>query len=1013
MLPLDQIMRRFCAYLATPLYVIGIVMACCYSSHVFSQNLNFKNYTGEDVLPSSNVYAAFQDSKGFMWFGTDQGVTRYDGYAFTTYTTNDGLADKEVFDFFEDSRGRIWFHTLNGKVCYYKNGSFINASNDSTLRSLDSQSYISMMSEDRFGNLWISTSQNGIVCYRRDGVAKRFFAKNDFGSIHGLYFKREDQNMYVLTQRGIYSATINKEIDSVLTLTFHDVGKAIEPHRIYQINDWYPRFLPISENEFIYKDYNRLFRCDLSNNTYTIPHSTGPSMSICSLSKDGGSIWMGTTQGALLYDRTDNKVLRQVLKKSMITDVTKDLEGNYWFTTYGDGIYFCTSLEMFCYTSETGLVADKVTCLSKDAANRIWLGYGRGKEDYIGGAVSYVEKNRLTKVSLSENTYFNKLTTRSIQFSDGYTWIASTQGIFLIDEKKRDALLTYGRGVIKHKGEVWYGTGEVFSRVAMSVFREQSIDVRLARLDPLVHHWFTDTVSYKRTGKVKKFYEDQLERLWISTDRELLRFENDSMKILSHGKWGIGVAVNDIQMLPDSTVVLGTNGEGVAFMKDDVLISSIQEERGLSSNICNAICVDDEGTLWVATNNGLNKVTGYPDNLVVDYMNVYDGILSNQVLDVLVSGDTVWVATNKGLNFFDRRKIGKTKMSPRVYIENITVRGIPVLAQSDSFVFEHRQNDVGIKYTGLLFNNGEPLIYRYKLHATDPWRFTKSTSVYLPELPPDEYEFMVSAKGRSGQWSRAAVIKFEITQPFWQSAWFIALLAVAFVTLTSAAVFWFFKQRQKEIERQHRVTISELKSLRAQMNPHFLFNALNSIQGVLLKQSVEVTQDYLGKFGKLMRTILDHADRSSISIKEELDSITNYLEIEQLRANQFQYHIDIDQSLDIYNREIPAMIVQPFIENSIWHGFAHKEDDKQLLIKFTNGAEEETFIEIVDNGIGRRKAQSLRSSKHKSKGIQLVKERIDILNHKAERKITIDIIDLEDPLGNHPGTKVVISIPSL
>jgi LytS/YehU family sensor histidine kinase len=231
--------------------------------------------------------------------------------------------------------------------------------------------------------------------------------------------------------------------------------------------------------------------------------------------------------------------------------------------------------------------------------------------------------------------------------------------------------------------------------------------------------------------------------------------------------------------------------------------------------------------------------------------------------------------------------------------------------------------------------------------------------------------------------------------------------------LISAAVFWFFKQRQKEIERQHRVTISELKSLRAQMNPHFLFNALNSIQGVLLKQSVEVTQDYLGKFGKLMRTILDHADRSSISIKEELDSITNYLEIEQLRANQFQYHIDIDQSLDIYNREIPAMIVQPFIENSIWHGFAHKDGDKQLLIKFTNGPEEETFIEIVDNGIGRKKAQSLRSSKHKSKGIQLVRERIDILNHKAERKIRIEIIDLEDSLGNHPGTKVIISIPSL
>ncbi|WP_165823909.1 sensor histidine kinase [Pseudochryseolinea flava] len=996
--------------IATPLCIIWLLL-CGHLS--FAQSLNFKNYTGEDVLPSSNVYAAFQDSKGFMWFGTDQGVSRYDGYAFSNYAVSDGLPDKEVFDFFEDTQGRVWFLTMNGKVGYYRDGNFVNASIDSTLRPLDSKSYISMMGEDKKGNIWISTVKDGLICYRRDGKINRLFQDNDFGNIHGLYFKQKDHNMYLLTQRGVYSLAVNDDCDSVVANVFHDVGKKIEDHRKFQINDWYPKFLPVSEDEIIYKDYFKLYRTDLSKNTFSIPYTVGSSKSIYSLAQDGGNVWIGTSHGALLYDRVENKVLRQVLNKSMITDVMKDVEGNYWFTTYGDGIYFCTSLEMFCYTSENGLVADKVTCLAKDSANRIWVGYGRGKEDYVGGAISYIEKNKVVRVTLSDKAYFNKLTTRSIEFNEGNHWVATTQGVFKLQGARRDALITFGRGVAQYGDDLWYGTGEYISRIPMSRFYSQSVDVHKTYLDTDKPIWFKDTVSYRRLGKLKNFYKDKQQRLWISTDLELLRYYRDTVKVLSDDeRWRLTVAVNDIQILLNGTVVLATNGEGIVFLKNDNIVGSIREDQGLSSNICNAICVDSDGILWVATNNGLNKIKGYPDSTAVDYMNVYDGILSNQVSDVLVSGDTVWVATSKGLNFFNKHWIDKKKMSPRVYIESLTVRGVPVQRSSQDLVFEYRENDVSIKYTGLLFNNGEPLIFRYKLHDSDPWRFTKSTSVYLPELPPDDYEFIVSARGRSGHWSRAATINFEITRPFWQSAWFIAAIIIGVIAVISLAVYWSFKQQKKEIQRQHRVTISELRSLRAQMNPHFLFNALNSIQGVLLKQSVEVTQDYLGKFGKLMRTILDHADKSSISIKEELDSITNYLEIEQLRANQFQYHIEIDPSLDIYNREIPAMIIQPFVENAIWHGFAHKTDDNQLTIKFTNGLDDETFIEIIDNGIGRKKAQSLRSSKHKSKGIQLVRERIEILNYKAQHKISLAFIDLEDADGNHPGTKVVISIPS-
>jgi ligand-binding sensor domain-containing protein len=1007
-------MKRSYPYFVQPLWSIGIcylfvILPCM----VNAQSLHFKNYTGEDVLPSSNIYAAFQDSKGFMWFGTDRGVTRFDGYTFTNFTLKDGLSDKEVFDFFEDSRGRVWFETMNGKVSYYLDGDFFNAGNDSTLAPLDSKSYISMMREDTQHNIWITTVADGIICYHHDGTITRFFAENNFVKVHGLFFRRNEQEINLLTQEGTYYVRFNAELDSVIALEFTNVGKKVDANRMYRINDPYPRFLALGDQDILYKDYAQLYHCDLSKNTFDVPFVVDDGVNIHSLSHDDENLWIGTTHGALLYTPKENKVLRKVLTKNMITDVVKDLEGNYWFTTYGDGIFFSTSLEMFGFTSENGLVADKVTCLAKDPQNRVWIGYGRGKEDYVGGAISYIDGKKVKKVVLSEQAYFNKLITRNIFFGYGHCWLATSQGVMLMEKENRDALLVYGRYVVeREKDEIWFGAGENLYRIKRSDFEKVKIDLRTNRVNEFsrVHQATLHFLS--RPNHVKKMYVDSDKKLWITSDSEVLRLEDEKLQIVPSSKLGVTVTINDMEMLPDKTMVMATGGEGVTFYKNDRVIKSIREDEGLSANICNAISIDDEGTIWVATNNGLNKITGYPDRIAVDYLNVYDGILSNEVSDVLVSGDTVWVGTNKGLNFFHRKYIQKKKMSPRVYIESITVRGIPIRKKED-LIFGYRQNDIGIKYTGLLFNNGEPLVYRYKLHPSDPWRFTKSTSVYLPELRPDEYEFMVEASGHSGHWSKVARIKFEIRGPFWKSALFITFMVLMTIAIISAAVYRHFKQQKKEIQRQHRVTLSELKSLRAQMNPHFLFNALNSIQGVLLKQNIEVTQDYLGRFGKLMRTILDHADKSSITIAEELESITNYLEIEQLRAKQFQYEIVIDPTLDVYTREIPAMIIQPFIENSIWHGFAHQADDNRLLIKFTDTPVGETVIEITDNGIGRKKALSLRSSKHKSKGIQLVKERIDLLNYKAERKIRLEVIDLEDEHGNHPGTKVIIVIPYL
>jgi two-component sensor histidine kinase len=758
------------------------------------------------------------------------------------------------------------------------------------------------------------------------------------------------------------------------------------------------------------------FICDLKRGTHERRAFTGNGGNILNMHRDGSNYWMGTANGAVLYDLQNDKKLSAVLKDYQITGVVKDIEDNYWFTSYGGGIFFCTSLEMFSYTSQDGLISDQVTCLNKKQNGEIWLGFGMDGSK-PGAYVSYIHHNKIHPVRLTNQPSFDRLITKQITFYENRKWITTTHGVFCLEENRHIVAFSYGRCLLEYpENMIWYGSGG-------SVFKNNRADyVRLGKnaLSPEANQTGMFTIGLvslnKYMMKPKALYADLYGRVWAGAKEGLFQLQDTALIKVSPENSGVHAPVNDFVEMPDSTLVMATDGDGIVINKNNRWVMTINEDNGLSTNICKAVAIDPDGVLWVATHRGLNKISGYPDNVTVEYLTIFDGILSNDVSDVLIHDDTVWVATNKGLNFFHRKHVQRKTNSPRVYIDRITVKGVPVKINNDGdeISLKYSENDIGIKYTGLLFSNGEPLLYRYKLHREDPWRFTKNTTVYLPELIAGDYEFIVSAKGLAGQWSQEASLTFSIKKPFWKTGLFIA--AVIFITL--GIIGWianiYIDQQRKEMQRQHRVTLSELRSLRAQMNPHFLFNALNSIQGVLLKNNIETTQDYLGRFGKLMRLILDHSDKTTITIREELESITNYLEIEQLRAgHQFEYRIDIDPELSIESAEIPAMILQPFIENAIWHGFGHKRDGSDLLVIRFGMRNNDIIITITDNGIGRKRALALRKPNHKSKGLQLVKERIDILNYNNSRKIELKIEDLEDEHGNHPGTHVIIKIPSI
>ncbi|MFZ6012041.1 MAG: ligand-binding sensor domain-containing protein, partial [Bacteroidota bacterium] len=341
------------------------------STNLFSQSLNFRNYSGEEILPSSTVYASFQDSKGYIWFATDHGVSRYDGYGFTQLSLKEGLADHEVFNFFEDSRGRIWFHTANGRVCYFKNGLMVSSVNDTKLAGLDSESYITGMCEDPQGNIWIATIRSGIIKYdEKKGVVRRYNLDDEDGKlIYALLWVGE--RLLVVTERNaITFRTGDEEIDV-------EKRKTIWP----DIPAWgYPKCIDLQNGRVLISDYIAIIQYDLLTDEIT---TIQDSVSTYNLTQDQDHAWFCTITGALQYSKKQQKITGQILKDHKISSVLKDSEGNHWFTSLGDGIFYSTSPEVLSFTAKDGLPG-KVNCLAKDAQNRIWIGY---KEK---NAISYV-----------------------------------------------------------------------------------------------------------------------------------------------------------------------------------------------------------------------------------------------------------------------------------------------------------------------------------------------------------------------------------------------------------------------------------------------------------------------------------------------------------------------------------------------------------------------------------------------------------------------------------------------
>jgi len=529
------------------------------------------------------------------------------------------------------------------------------------------------------------------------------------------------------------------------------------------------------------------------------------------------------------------------------------------------------------------------------------------------------------------------------------------------------------------------------------------------------------------------------DNLWLGTSSGLFHYnieQNRYTRINSPTAPGLTMSVVDMY-LNDAGYIWMVAGDGFVLgyniAQQQWTIHHLTIPNELYENVVSIykIFPAGEDEAWLSTVSSVGKLdlrTGEFEAWTYEE-NRPEGLLPRGVFRDIMQDrhGRMWISSWYGVQIARQTFMEKSHAVKTLKVTITGVEALPVYEDSikpfiytDNISFKTDQREITFQY--LLPNplNPSAVTYQYMLEGLDKdWITTDQRRVRYPKLSGGEYRFLVRGRESADQpWTETSTLSIQIPKRLNEYAWFWAVLSVLFLGL-AIALYKFLVSRAKKEERlkadfEHQVSEVQMQALRAQMNPHFLFNSLNSIKYFAISKSKDETAAYLSKFSLLVRSILNNSKSRTISLKDELDALQLYIEIEHLRLDgKFDYAIDIDSSIHIRQAQIPPMILQPYVENAIWHGLMHKEGRGKLLVQVKDMGHQIQCV-IEDNGIGRAKAAEFRNARtdhKKSVGMQITSDRITLINRIYKIDTQVHVVDLTDKDGQAAGTRVVINVP--
>jgi len=964
--------------------IILVVFLLVSSVYCYGQTTFIKHYSTKDGLPSNSCYFILQDKKGYIWVASDAGVSRFDGKVFETFSIDDGLPDNQIIRLNEDRSGRIWFSALNGQLSYFQNGVIYNENKDKLLKLLKFNGVVTSFFEDSKSNIWFGTNKNLLA--RWDGKSLKKYTSTDPANQFINTFIYEDQSGKIWASsahclRVFNGETFNKTSYHISPLSYR-TAKNLPNRTMYFLDKKGLNFKNGTQQILTMKIDSSL----LADN---------PGYFYAESQKE---LWLTTSSGVYHLEADGTKTC--YLNNLTTNQVIKDNRENMWFAT-SNGIYMLPkkSKRVYIVDNHHGLSNNIVKSVLKDHSGKLWLGLNNGKINMLSNSARQV----LT-IDIPDKKKFSSIKQISTDPSGKTIFFSSDYGLGMFHNNKQSQARD-----IKYLKET-HNSGFVLKSFSISSNNQLSMALSSGVVmlnDPFSKLSFTSS-NYKEgenffSNRAYRVYYDRDDNLWFSNTNGLA--ELLAGKLIRHYQRHplLTKRINDIAQLPDGTIVLATDGYGLLFFKNNLLIRQITREDGLANNICKKLFIQKDH-VWVITNGGINRIFLNGKNPVESF-EYTNNLLDNDINELYIDRDTAYFATNHGLVFFANTPFDRNKEVPKVLISAIINNRKPLSINSSCFNLAPADNNITFYYSALDFQNNY-ILYRYRLKETNPWTETKNRRLEFSSLEPGIYKFELSARTNNSQWSKPIAVSFTLKAHFWQTWWFILLIILI-------ASFTFYKiavivTKQQKLLLKNKILMLEQQALQAMMNPHFVFNVMNSIQHYINTKDTSSANKILTGFAKLIRKNLDICTKSFISIEEEIEYLSLYLVLEKKRfGEKFCYTIDISEDIDQDETMIPSMILQPYIENAIWHGLMPKENGGKISIVIKPEGGDNLLIQIIDNGVGIDNSLRVQRDKHESKGMSLTQERINLINQIEANPIQISIKQ-----NGKSGTTISILVPN-
>ncbi len=938
-------------------------------------------------MPTNEIYDIESDNLGRMWFTSDRGVSVYDGYTFTNYGIEDGLTDNTNFEIVKDNKGWLWFTAYNGTLSYYDGETIKPAGINEELKKINYTNWIEQiiqLSDDKY--LLIPYTLVGTTIFRDDcnvNIYEYDISQNTISYIDLSSFKPLEQDTTVLHSEkyGIgldqnYFTFFPYELNDTISYVGRDMAQKTGLFSVTKV---------LGANSTL---YNQL------NETYTVE-----------VNCDNNNLYLCTNNGLKIIELEKDNKSKSILSGNFITKFLKGPQNNYWVSTQDNGVYFIPSL---------AIKNHKLTQENFDPVNlRVWNNHlvitAKNEEGLIvlnEELEPAFEKYNVARLfyswskSIDDDLYFCNLGKLSYQkdrdlFEYTPSAITNTNGTYAV-----------------FRESVYIGNNKWYCPTLSSLV---SVDLNKPKTRSIQNIDYSIESMYKTKNNV----------IYLGTSKGLKKFTDPHfIEDLEKSNTIYQRKINNIISLENnysSGLLMSTLGFGLIYKSDnETSPQEINTEQGLSSNTINIIKVENDSILWIGSTKGLDRInyTINEDSLIlnsISTINKSNGLASNYILDIAFWNEEIWVTTKSGIFYFKYDELDLLPKQASIYYDKLKVNNIDVnLRQNLNFKYD--KNNIDIHYTGISYSKPIDRSF-YKTIFTKDGKdslinYTDNREAQFIDLTAGDYLFSVQACDSNGDFTSTPIkLQFCIQRHYSQTIGFKLIVLLLFLLLAyflyKAREKTLLKRAQQEVELQNaklQTKAAELNALRNQMNPHFIYNTLNSIQNYIFKGDPEMANYLLSRFGKLMRSSLKLSGLEYITIETELNFLENYLELEQMRfENKFTYNINIAHD-GILNLKIPPLLLQPLLENSIKHGIENQLDG-QLLIQIDEDNNYITLI-IEDNGSGYDPTNI--PKREGPSALKIIRERINIINKnaKALSSFTIEGMNANSATGTRATIKL-------